>query len=223
VPALSTIWTLLDFLARGMALVLAVGSALAFIFKKAVTAWIDAMFKRRVDAELEILKGDLAKSLESVRADFAKQLEERKAALALDLEKEKRRLDEELRRDASLYDNNRSFYDVFYASYGPVLTELWALQNDFTAPLDKTEPGLGKKVRDAFVARVMGMLSEANQKASAADAYLDVDVKVRIAHLFKDLMAYITSGAQGEARLRELTVEHGMIIAELRLAVTRSG
>jgi hypothetical protein len=217
---MSHFWTALDFLARAMAVALAIGAGLAFIFKSVVKGWIDSFFKRQVNAELEGLKAETARSLEALRADFARQLEDRKAALALDLEKEKRRLDEELRREASLYDASRAYYDVFYTSYGPVLTELWALQTDFTASLDRSEPGLSSRVREAFVSRVMGMLSQAMQKTSAADAYLDSDLKVRIAHLFRDLMAYITGGARGEERLQQLTLEFGMIVAELRHAIT---
>ena len=143
-------------------------------------------------------------------------IETLKSRLAGDLEQEKRKLDEQSRRQARVYDRKVAFYETFAVEYGRVLAELWALQQDFTASLNTVNPELGAKVRGLFVSRAHAMLMQAEEKLAPDAVYIDVFLQKRIAALFADLSRFIGEGARDRDRLDALTLEDGMINAELR-------
>jgi uncharacterized membrane-anchored protein YhcB (DUF1043 family) len=101
---MTNLLVVLDFLSRAFAMILAVGALLGFVFRKFVSAWIDALFKRKVDSELETLKHQLATSLEERKAELNRhvtsEVETLKGRIAKEMEQEKRALDEEMRRNA---------------------------------------------------------------------------------------------------------------------------
>ncbi len=212
---------ILDFLSRAMALILAIAAVLGFAFRKLVSGWIDARFKRQLDAELETLKHQLATSLEEKKAELtgkvASELENLKGRQAKDLERDKRTLDEQLRRDAALYDRQVGFYEAFDLEYGQVFAELWALQHGFTTKLNALDPALGPAARGEYVRRVHSKLIQAEKNVELQSAFIDVFLRQRIAKLFADLSKFIANGANDEVLLGTLSHEKGMISAELRI------
>jgi hypothetical protein len=101
-----------------------------------------------------------------------------------------------------------------------VISELWALQHDYTASLDSIEPGLAGKTRESLRMNVLNMLSQTNVNLEAHSAYVDVFVQVRIAKLYASLVDFIRKGATGEESLGGLSREMGMISAEFRNQLT---
>jgi hypothetical protein len=215
---------ILDFLSRAMAVALAIGTVVGFALRHWIKAALDARFKRQIGIELEQHKHAFAVALEDKKAELTRQVttdvETLKAGFAKDLEQQKRQFDEQARRDARIYDRRLAFYENFALEYGRVLVELWALQEDFTAPLNTTEhPDLGAVMRKHFVLRAHAMLMQAEQKLDPDAAYVDVFTRKRIVNLFADLSAFIGDGARAWDRLEALSLENGLIRAELRLAL----
>ena len=158
---LHDIFTLLDFLSRAMAVLLAIAGVVGFAFHKAIEAWIDTRFKAKADEALEGYKAQLAESLESKKAELARQLEEQKARLARDLERDKQSFTEGIRREAYEFDKNRSYYETFDLEFGTVISELYALHADYITK-DPNNP-LVAQWRDIWLSRSHAMLIEADK------------------------------------------------------------
>ena len=80
-------------------------------------------------------------------------------------------------------------------------------------------PDLGDIMRKQYVLRAHAMLMQAEQKLDPGAAYVDVFMRKRIAKLFADLSAFIGEGATARDRLEALSLENGLIRAELRVAL----
>jgi hypothetical protein len=211
---LHDIFTLLDFLSRAMAVMLAIAGVVGFAFHKAIEAWIDTRFKAKADEALEGYKAQLAESLESKKAELARQLEEQKARLAKDLERDKQSFTEGIRREAYEFDKNRSYYETFDLEFGTVISELYALHADYITR-DPNNP-LIAQWRDIWLSRSHAMLIEADKKLRALDQYIGTDLKVRVARLFSDLSRFMAEGARNKEKLDQLALENGLLTTELR-------
>jgi hypothetical protein len=212
--------TILDFLSRAMAVLLAVGAVLGFAFRKVIEAWIDTRFKAKADEALEGYKAQLAESLEFKKADLARQLEEQKAKLTKDLEKDKQSLSEGIRREGYEFEKNRSYYEAFDLEFGTVISELYTLHADYMTK-DSNNP-LVAQWREIWLSRSHAMLIEADKKLRALDQYIETDLKVRVARLFRDLSHFMAEGARDKKRLDELALENGLVAAELHNLVKSS-
>ena len=212
------VFTVLDFLSRAFAVLLAIGSILGFVFRKWIGAWIDARFKRQVDAELESIKYQFSSALEEKKSALAKQstaeLEQLKAKLSQDLEASKRKLDEEYRRKSARFDKASLFYETFHLQFGEVISKLFAIHYvDIREPI----PAIWPTLRPVSIAEARKLLSEAQAAIQPHGAYLDKpDLVVRIATLYADLSKYIADGASDSARLEKLNMDKAMIGAELQ-------
>jgi len=204
---------ILDFLSRAIALVLAIGGFIGFIFRKAVSTWIDTRFKAKADAALEGYKGQLAESLEAKKAVLARELEEKKAQLATDLERDKQLSSEAIRRKAHQFDKNTSFYETFDTEFGTVISELYALHSDYITT--KEHDPLVIAWRQMWLDRAHKMLTQAHEKLRSQEQYIDSSLKLRVAHLFADLSTFMAGGARDKKRLDELALEVGHITAQL--------
>lgn len=219
------VFTVLDFLSRFFAVLLAIGSILGFVFRKWIGAWIDARFKRQVDAELESVKYRFSSALEEKKNALAKQstaeLEQLKAKLAQDLEVSKRKLDEEFRRKSSQFDKTSLFYETFHVQFGDVISKLYAIHF-----LDTKQPvlELWPTLRPAHVIEATQLLSKANSEIALHGGYLDnPELSVRTATLYADLSRYIADGTHDRARLDKLALQKGKIGAELQYRLVHEG
>src|SRR6476646_4827479 len=105
--------TVLDFLSRAIALLLAAGALLGFALRKWVGAWIDARFKRQLDQELRGVEHKFAVPLEDKKNALAKDLndytEHLRIKLASQFEREKHNIDEEFKTRARILDERSKF------------------------------------------------------------------------------------------------------------------
>jgi len=222
---MSELFVLLDFLSKAVALALTLAALFSVVFHKFVNAAIDAAFKRRVDAELEQLKAELASALEEKRPELSRKLASEVEAIrgqfARELEQEKQQLAEIGRREARIHDTNASYYEIFHFEYGRILVELQAMLQNYRDAADNIQAGLGDKLRSALLLNLMDRLSKAQENISKVEHYVDViNISKRIAMLYSDLINYMTSGANDQTRLKDLMLEYGLISAILRDQLT---
>jgi len=175
----------LDILSQAFAVILLIGGMIGFIFRKWIAASIDAHFK--------------------------KQLENERARLTKDIESYKRQLDGRVRISSRVSDKKVETYEIYYAEYGRVLTELQALRHLYAA-----DPPIDPQYLEASRLNALGLVGAAKDKLHTCDFYVDPDIQVRIAALYHDLVLFIASGAQDESRLDQLTTEEAYIGAEMQ-------
>ena len=150
--------------------------------------------------------------------DLAAHTEGLRAKLTNELERYKRTLDEDFRRKAGVYDKQLAYYVTFSSEYSGIIAELYALDGEWVETLNKMHSGLGGAMRTVFLSKAHRRLMEAQEKLNPLDPYMDtINVKLRVAHLFNDLSAFIAEGANDGAHLRELALETGYISAGLQL------
>lgn len=210
---LHDLFVVLDFLSRVIALILAIGGILGFIFRRFIGTWIDTRFKAKADAALEKLKGELAGSLEVKKANLARELEEKKSQLVRELEHDKLRFGEEIRRGANQFDKNTSYYETYHTEFGSVISELYALHADYITK-DEKNP-LIVNWRKVWLLRAHRMLIQANEKLTLVGQYVDSNLRLRVAQLFAALSTFIADEARDEKRLDELAREQALIGIEL--------
>src|SRR5277367_7203192 len=96
-PIVSNLLIIIDFLSRTLAVLLAIGGILSFAFHRWIEAWIDARFKRRLDAELQSTGHQFSLALEEKKTALEEELtthtEVLRARLTRELEEYKRNLD----------------------------------------------------------------------------------------------------------------------------------
>jgi uncharacterized membrane-anchored protein YhcB (DUF1043 family) len=207
-----TIFAFLDIITKLVSALIALGGILAFVFRKWVSAKIDAHFKRRLDAELENFKHTLSINLEKEKAKLARDLEIEKSELLKNLERYKRQLDDEATNKAHLLEKKFEAYEIFYAEYDRVLVELNTLQF-----LDDEPNPINSELRDVFRLRLISLLQGAQEKLANHNFYISTETKVKIATLYRDLMTFLAEGAKDKARTDELATRESLISAELRV------
>lgn len=216
---MDTLIVILDFLSRAIAIVLAIGGALAFVFQSIVKGWIDAYFKRRVETQLADKNHALSISLEEKKAALTKELttegEALKSRLMKDLEKHKRDLDEAYRRRQIIEQRSLQYFDDFSTGYGTIFVELYALQGNYFKPLESVSVEFVQELRSAMVLKIHQMLVQAQSKLGPSASYIPVELASREARLFADLSTFLSEGANDQTRLNELATEKSMIWAEL--------
>ena len=218
--------TLLDCLSRAFALVFIAVGLLTFFFRKFVGAAIDASFKRRLDADTERLKSQLGMALEEKKAElnqrFGSELEAVKNKFALDLEQEKQKLAESTRRGARVYDLNAMFYESFRIEYGNCLVNLYAIKTlrDLVPNGDAISLVVSTSIK-SNISDLINSISDAQKALGKFDPYVDVvNIGVRVATLYNDLIKFLAGGAENYEVLDKLNNEYGIICSVLRRHLT---
>jgi len=215
----ATALKILDIISKALPVLLVFSGIIAFLSREWIKKWIEAHFRRTVDAELENMKARLAESLEEKKAalsqDLARTTETLKAQLATTLERDKRALDEEFRRKARKFDQQAAYYEAFSIGYTTTIVELYALDGDYYDAI-KQYPDLVAHARQLYLSRAHSLLMQAQQSLKDHEPYADSDLVNRIARLFRDLSSFMAEGARDKNRLDQLATEKSLIQARLK-------
>jgi hypothetical protein len=123
----------LEFLSRAIALALAVGALLGFVFRRYVSAWIDAHFKRKVESEVKAIEHTFAVTLEEKKKALAAELNDEtetlKNRLATQFERERHNLDEEFKNRARVFEERSRFAEPLARAAYDLQSRIWNILN----------------------------------------------------------------------------------------------
>jgi hypothetical protein len=203
---------LLDGASRALTLVLAVGALVGFLLRRWIGAWIDAAFKRKIEAELDRQRHNLALQLERERATLISEVQHKKAELDRSNEGHRRKEDRNADLAERISTRRLEAYEAFHTGFGDMMRDLHALRY-----LDDTEPPIDKAARETLRLRYFANLQLALAGVSAHDLYIDPDLKVRIATLYRDMSGYLSSGATDRVKLDQIATAESEISASMQL------
>lgn len=208
---------LLDGASRALTLVLAVGAFVAFLLRRWIGTWIDAIFKRKVEAELDRQRHSFAIQIERERAALIAEVQNKKAELDRLNEGHKRKEDRNAEMVTRISNRRLEAYESFHTGFGDMMRDLHALRF-----LDDTEPPIDRAARETLRLRYFANLQLARAGVSAHDLYLDADLKVQIATLYRDMSDYLGSGATDRAKLDQIATDESQISALMQSEVIYS-
>lgn len=204
----------LEVASRVLALVVALGALLSFVFRRWIGAWIDAQFRTRVEEELGRQKHAFSVEIERERARLATEAQRQKATLDEQKEAHRRMLDRDAMVRTRILASRLQTYEAFDKHFGDVVVDLHSLR-----VLDQAAPPISPEAREAHRLRTLQKLQEAMRASTDNDFHASVDIKVRVASVYASISNYLVNGARDHDALEEILNMQSLLIAEMRLEV----